>query len=195
MAVPALAPGHRRQHCDFYLEPNVGTPRPQGFHCQAIQNDSGAVVFRSGNQVTTDYVQPRCGLSPPDFPIPPYPAPIQAGLRAGLGNSVHYRKIKNFRRCAAPASHGCDHPVLGPGLPKVSVGGRGTRRGAGERNQPWRHSPRSQDTSWPGRDLQTSGRRSELSSVAPRPGLDGGSPRGAQRRGREAAAELTPTRA
>ena len=115
-------------------------------------------------------------------------ASAQRGCGAALGNSVHYRKIKNFRRCAAPASHGCDHPVLGPGLPKVSVGGRGTRRGAGERNQPWRHSPRSQDTSWPGRDLQTSGRRSELSSVAPRPGLDGGSPRGAQRRGREAAA-------
>lgn len=137
MAVPALAPGHRRKHCDFYLGPNVGTPRsprplrPQGFHCQAIQNDSGAVVFRTGNQVTTDYVEPRCGLSPPDFPIPPYPAPIQAGLRAGLGNSVHYRKIKNFRRCAAPAFHGCDHPVLGPGLPKVSVGERGRAGGPG----------------------------------------------------------------
>lgn len=168
MAVPALAPGHRRKHCDFYLGPNAGTPRgplprrwPQGFHCQAIQKDSGAgaVVFRTGNQVTTDYVEPRCGLSLPDFPTPrPHSAPIQGGLKAGLGNSVHYRKIKNFRPCAAPASHGCDHPVLGLGRPKVSIGERGTRRGAGEGNQPWRHSPRSQDTSWPERGLQTAGR-------------------------------------
>ena len=44
---------------------------------------------------------------------------------------MHYRKIKNFRRCAAPAFHGCDHPVLGPGLPKVSVGERGRAGGPG----------------------------------------------------------------
>ena len=141
---------------------NSAAPRSQGFHCQAIQSDSEAAVSRTGNQVKTDYMEPRCGLSPPDFPIPPYPAPIQAGLRAGLGNSVHYRKIKNFRQCSAPASHGCDHPVLGPGLPKVSVGGRGTRRGAGERSQPWRHSPRSQDASRPGRGLQTAERSCAL---------------------------------
>ena len=49
-------------------------------------------------------MEPRCGLSPPDFPIPPDPAPIQAGLRAGLGNSVHYRKIKNFANALPPPS-------------------------------------------------------------------------------------------
>lgn len=50
---------------------NPAAPRPQGFHCQAIQSDSEAAVSRTGNQVKTDYVELRCGLSPPDFPTPP----------------------------------------------------------------------------------------------------------------------------
>ena len=80
---------------------------------------------------------------------------------------MHYRKIKNFRRCAAPAFHGCDHPVLGPGLPKVSVGERGRAGGPGRGISPGALS------SVPGHELAGPGPadfREELSGPAVWPG-------------------------